>query len=61
MGLSWTGSLEGSNDGIPYGLFLGDSLLNPSDVSFDVSSHVPPKGAFHGGVQLKRPVVGPDS
>ena len=49
MGLSWTGSLEGSHYGIPYGSFLGDSILNPSDGSFDGSIDVPPKGALLGG------------
>ena len=49
MGLSWTGSLEGSHDGIPYGSFIGDSLMNPSYGSFDGSSDVPPKGALLGG------------
>ena len=49
MGLSWTGSLEGSHDGIPYGSFLGDSLMNPSDGSFDSSSDVPPKRVLLGG------------
>ena len=49
MGLIWTGSLEGYHDGIPYDLFLGDSLLNPSDGSFDGSSDVPPKGELLGG------------
>ena len=49
MGLSFTGSLESYHYGIPYGLFLGDSLLNPSDGSFDCCRYVPPKGAFLGG------------
>ena len=49
MGLSWTGSLEGSHDGIPYGSFVGDSLMNPSYGSFDGSSDVPPKGTLLGG------------
>ena len=48
MGLIWTGSLEGSYDGIPYGSFLRDSLLNPSYGSFDGSSDFPPKGALLG-------------
>ena len=46
MGLGWTGYLEGSHDGLPYGSFLVDALTNPSYGSFDVSSDVPPKGAF---------------
>ena len=58
MGLIWTGSIEDSHYVIPYGSLLGDSLLNPSDGSFDGSSDVPPKGALLG-VQLKRPAVGP--
>ena len=49
MGLIWTGSLEGSHYGIPYGSFLGESLLNPSYGSFDDYSDVPLKGAFLGG------------
>ena len=49
MVLSWTGSLEGSHYGIPYGLFLGDSLLNPSDGSFDGSRYFPPKAALFVG------------
>ena len=48
MGLSWTISLEGSHDGTPYGLFLGDSLLNTSDGSFDGSSDVTPNGELPG-------------
>ena len=50
--------LEGYNDGIPYGLLLGDSLLNPSYGSFDGSSDLPPEGALLG-VQMKRPDVEP--
>ena len=49
MVLSWTVSIEGSHDDIPYGSFLGDSIMNPSDGSFHGSSDVPPKGALLGG------------
>ena len=42
-------SLEGSNDGIIYDSFLGDSLLNTSYGSFDGFRDVPPEGAFPGG------------
>ena len=49
MVLSWTGYLEGYHDGIPYGLLLGDSVLNPSDGFFDGSSDVPPNGSLLGG------------
>ena len=42
------GALEGSNDGIPYGALVGKLLLNPSCVSFDGSSDVPPEGALLG-------------
>ena len=41
--------LEVSNDNIPYGSLVGDSLLNPSDGSFDGSHDVPPEGALLGG------------
>ena len=47
--VSLHGPLEGSNDVIPYGSLLGYSLMNPSDISFDVSSDVPPEGALLGG------------
>ena len=49
MGMSCTVSLEFYQDGIPYGLFLGDSRLNPSCGSFDSSIDVPPKGALLEG------------
>ena len=38
------GTVEGFNDRIPYGSLVGDSLLNPSDGSFDGSHDVPPEG-----------------
>ena len=47
--VSLHGPIEGSNDGIPYGSLLGDSLMNPSYSYFDVSSDVPPEGALLGG------------
>ena len=49
IGLSWTSSIEVSHDGITYGSFLEDSLLNTSYGSFDGSSDVPPKCALLGG------------
>ena len=49
MVLSWTGSLEGYHDVITYRSFLGDSLLNYSDGSFDGSSDVPPNSELLGG------------
>ena len=42
------GTVEGFNDRIPYGSLVGDSLLNPSDGSFDGSLEVPPEGALLG-------------
>ena len=49
MILGWNGSLDVSHDGIPYFSFFVDSLLNPSDDSFDDSSDVPSKVTFLGG------------
>ena len=42
------GPLEVSNDNIPYSSLVGDSLLNPSDGSFDGSRDVLPGGALLG-------------
>ena len=45
---SLNGSLEGSNDGIPYGSLLVDSLMDTPYVSFDGSNYVPPEGVLLG-------------
>ena len=42
------GPFEGSNNRIPYGLLVGDSLLNPSDGSFYGFSDFPPERALLG-------------
>ena len=52
--------LEGYNDGIPCGLFLGDSLLETSYGSFCGSNDVPPKVEYLG-VPIEEAGCGSDS